>query len=163
MYIYIISGFISNSNTKSSVNEVLREQQRAGLAHSPGAVPRQDFYVTSVSTVMSPASAFASCATGYPLSYVATKLSLGYALTDLQNPMTSATTAYHEPCLDYCAIRFASVSLCISSWKGFCGLFRSSIRWPCIALTHSELWWPAILILRVYTSMHCNACSCFPQ
>eukprot|EP00668_Euglena_longa_P015951 GGOE01020138.1.p1 GENE.GGOE01020138.1~~GGOE01020138.1.p1 ORF type:complete len:1475 (-),score=418.89 GGOE01020138.1:480-4736(-) len=72
-----------------------------------------DFYVTNVSTVMSPSAAFASCATGYPLSYIATKLALGYALTDLQNPMSSATTAYHEPCLDYCAIRIP----CFKHWN----------------------------------------------
>uniref|UniRef100_A0A7S4GFS7 Carbamoyl-phosphate synthase (glutamine-hydrolyzing) n=1 Tax=Eutreptiella gymnastica TaxID=73025 RepID=A0A7S4GFS7_9EUGL len=64
-----------------------------------------EFYVTTVWTSLSGSAAFASRATGYPLGYVATKLSLGYALTEVQNPMCRGMTACYEPCLDYCAIR----------------------------------------------------------
>ena len=76
-----------------------------GLAPSN---PSQEFYVTTVWTSLSGSAAFASRATGYPLGYVATKLSLGYALTEVQNPMCRGMTACYEPCLDYCAIRYAS-------------------------------------------------------
>ena len=45
-------------------------------------------------------SALASKATGYPLAYVAAKLALGYALTDLTNRVTGVTQACFEPSLE---------------------------------------------------------------
>ena len=50
-------------------------------------------------------SALASKATGYPLAYVAAKLSLGESLVDLKNSVTKTTTACFEPSLDYCVVK----------------------------------------------------------
>lgn len=54
---------------------------------------------------LSRSSALASKATGYPLAYVAAKLSLGIALPDITNSVTSNTTACFEPSLDYCVVK----------------------------------------------------------
>jgi hypothetical protein len=45
--------------------------------------------------------ALASKATGYPLAFVAAKLSLGIQLPDIVNQVTNKTTACLEPSLDY--------------------------------------------------------------
>ena len=53
------------------------------------------------STRLSRSSALASKATGYPLAFVAAKLSLGYGLFELKNSVTKTTSAFFEPALDY--------------------------------------------------------------
>ena len=54
---------------------------------------------------LSRSSALASKATGYPLAYMATKISLGYILPELVNRITRATTACFEPSLDYMVLK----------------------------------------------------------
>jgi carbamoylphosphate synthase large subunit len=54
-----------------------------------------------VNARLSRSSALASKATGFPLAYVAAKLSLGLALTDVKNSVTKTTVACFEPALDY--------------------------------------------------------------
>lgn len=54
---------------------------------------------------VSRSSALASKATGFPIAYVATKLALGYALSDIQNNITQTTRACFEPPLDYVAVK----------------------------------------------------------
>ena len=54
---------------------------------------------------LSRSSALASKATGYPLAYVAAKLSLGLPLPKLKNAVTQATTACFEPSLDYVVVK----------------------------------------------------------
>jgi carbamoyl-phosphate synthase large subunit len=54
---------------------------------------------------MSRSSALASKVTGYPLAYIATKLSIGYLLPELINKVTKVTTACFEPALDYVTIK----------------------------------------------------------
>ena len=54
---------------------------------------------------LSRSSALASKATGYPLAYVAAKLSLGMPLPLLKNSVTQATTACFEPSLDYVVVK----------------------------------------------------------
>ncbi len=63
------------------------------------------YRVIEVNARLSRSSALASKATGYPLAYVAAKLGLGYALTDLKNSVTSKTSACFEPALDYIALK----------------------------------------------------------
>src|SRR5205085_3989036 len=53
-----------------------------------------DYRVIEVNARLSRSSALASKATGYPLAYVAAKLALGYALTDIPNGITGRTTAF---------------------------------------------------------------------
>ncbi|MCL2172807.1 MAG: carbamoyl-phosphate synthase (glutamine-hydrolyzing) large subunit [Candidatus Bathyarchaeota archaeon] len=61
--------------------------------------------VIEVNSRMSRSSALASKVTGYPLAYIATKLTLGYLLSELTNKVTEVTTACFEPALDYVTIK----------------------------------------------------------
>ena len=63
------------------------------------------YYVIEVNARLSRSSALASKATGYPLAYVAAKLGLGYALTELTNRVTGVTQACFEPSLDYVVVK----------------------------------------------------------
>jgi carbamoyl-phosphate synthase / aspartate carbamoyltransferase / dihydroorotase len=62
------------------------------------------YYIIEVNPRLSRSSALASKATGYPLAYIAAKLSLGYSLLDIKNSITRLTACY-EPSLDYCIIK----------------------------------------------------------
>lgn len=64
-----------------------------------------EFFIIEVNARLSRSSALASKATGYPLAYVAAKLSLGIALPAIINSVTSSTTACFEPSLDYCVVK----------------------------------------------------------
>jgi carbamoyl-phosphate synthase large subunit len=61
--------------------------------------------VIEVNSRMSRSSALASKVTGYPLAYIATKLTLGYTLPELINKVTETTTACFEPALDYITVK----------------------------------------------------------
>ncbi|GHO45686.1 carbamoyl-phosphate synthase (glutamine-hydrolyzing) large subunit [Ktedonospora formicarum] len=63
------------------------------------------YYVIEVNARLSRSSALASKATGYPLAYVAAKLALDYALTELTNKVTGVTQACFEPSLDYVVVK----------------------------------------------------------
>ncbi len=54
---------------------------------------------------VSRSSALASKATGFPIAYVATKLALGYTLSDITNTVTGTTKACFEPPIDYVALK----------------------------------------------------------
>ncbi len=66
----------------------------------------KDYYLIEVNPRVSRSSALASKATGYPIARIAAKLSLGYHLHELQNPVTQHTYASFEPSLDYCVVKF---------------------------------------------------------
>ncbi|MEJ7664941.1 MAG: hypothetical protein WKG07_38210 [Hymenobacter sp.] len=65
----------------------------------------EDYRVIEVNARLSRSSALASKATGYPLAFVAAKLSLGYSLAELKNSVTQTTTAFFEPALDYVVVK----------------------------------------------------------
>lgn len=65
----------------------------------------EQYYIIEVNARLSRSSALASKATGYPLAYVAAKLSLGIPLPVLKNSVTNSTTANFEPSLDYCVVK----------------------------------------------------------
>src|SRR5437763_8529850 len=68
--------------------------------------PRSEqFRVIEVNSRLSRSSALASKATGYPIAYIAAKLSIGYTLPELRNKVTGATTACFEPALDYITVK----------------------------------------------------------
>jgi hypothetical protein len=68
--------------------------------------PKSEKYcIIEVNARLSRSSALASKATGYPLAYVATKLSLGRDLVSIRNSVTKTTTACFEPSLDYCVLK----------------------------------------------------------
>ncbi len=64
-----------------------------------------DYRVIEMNPRLSRSSALASKATGYPLAYVAAKLCLGYQLYQIRNHMTTATSAFFEPALDYIVVK----------------------------------------------------------
>jgi len=65
----------------------------------------EEFRVIEVNSRLSRSSALASKATGYPIAYIAAKLSIGYTLPELINKVTSVTTACFEPSLDYVVVK----------------------------------------------------------
>ncbi|MCW4006849.1 MAG: carbamoyl-phosphate synthase (glutamine-hydrolyzing) large subunit [Candidatus Bathyarchaeota archaeon] len=65
----------------------------------------EEFRVIEVNSRLSRSSALASKVTGYPLAYIATKLTIGYTLTELINKVTEVTTACFEPALDYITVK----------------------------------------------------------
>ena len=65
----------------------------------------EKYCIIEVNARLSRSSALASKATGYPLAYVATKLSLGNDLVSIRNSVTKTTTACFEPSLDYCVVK----------------------------------------------------------
>jgi len=64
-----------------------------------------DYRVIEVNARLSRSSALASKATGYPLAFVAAKLSLGFLLQEIKNRVTGKTSAFFEPALDYCVVK----------------------------------------------------------
>lgn len=68
--------------------------------------PHSEYYcIIEVNARLSRSSALASKATGYPLAYVGTRLSLGADLVGIKNAVTKTTTACFEPSLDYVVIK----------------------------------------------------------
>ena len=72
------------------------------FALHPGS---DDYRVIEVNARLSRSSALASKATGYPLAFIATKLALGYGLTEIENKITKKTMACFEPALDYVVVK----------------------------------------------------------
>ncbi|MCD8502043.1 MAG: carbamoyl phosphate synthase large subunit, partial [Bacillaceae bacterium] len=66
----------------------------------------KQYYLIEVNPRVSRSSALASKATGYPIARIAAKLSLGYHLHELLNPVTGHTYASFEPAIDYCVVKF---------------------------------------------------------
>ncbi|MCH9630970.1 MAG: Carbamoyl-phosphate synthase large chain [Chlamydiia bacterium] len=64
-----------------------------------------DYRVIEMNARLSRSSALASKATGYPLAFVAAKLSLGYLLHEIDNAVTKKTCAFFEPALDYLVVK----------------------------------------------------------
>ena len=60
-----------------------------------------EYCIIEVNARLSRSSALASKATGYPLAFVAAKLSLGIPMTEVINSVTKKTQACFEPSLDY--------------------------------------------------------------
>ena len=75
-----------------------------------------DYRVIEVNARLSRSSALASKATGYPLAYIATKLSLGYSLAELENSITKKTKACFEPALDYVVVKMPRWDLKKFNW-----------------------------------------------
>lgn len=59
------------------------------------------YRVIEINARLSRSSALASKATGYPLAFIAAKISLGYGLHQLKNVVNKKTSAFFEPALDY--------------------------------------------------------------
>ncbi len=86
----------------------------------------EDYRVIEVNARLSRSSALASKATGYPLAFVAAKLSLGYGLHQLKNSVTKTTSAFFEPALDYIVCKIPRWDL--SKFTGVSKLIGSSMK-----------------------------------
>ncbi|AKA48640.1 carbamoyl-phosphate synthase large subunit [uncultured archaeon] len=64
-----------------------------------------EYYVVEVNPRTSRSSALASKASGYPIARIATKIAVGYNLTEIKNPITKDTSAAFEPSLDYVTVK----------------------------------------------------------
>lgn len=64
-----------------------------------------EYRVIEVNARLSRSSALASKATGYPIAFVAAKLSIGCLLHELKNQVTQKTCAFFEPALDYVVVK----------------------------------------------------------
>ncbi|CDR33183.1 carbamoyl-phosphate synthase (glutamine-hydrolyzing) large subunit [Criblamydia sequanensis] len=67
--------------------------------------PTGDYRVIEVNARLSRSSALASKATGYPLAFIAAKVSIGKLLHELTNHITQKTNAFFEPALDYVVVK----------------------------------------------------------
>jgi len=92
---------------RSTAQRVIRTLGIVGECNIQFALdPRSEEYrVIEVNSRLSRSSALASKATGYPIAYIAAKLSIGYTLPELTNKMTGVTTACFEPSLDYVVVK----------------------------------------------------------
>lgn len=66
---------------------------------------KEDIIAIEINPRVSRSSALASKATGYPIAKIASKLAIGYHLTELKNQITKTTSAYFEPTLDYVIVK----------------------------------------------------------
>lgn len=66
---------------------------------------KYEFYVIEINARLSRSSALASKATGYPIAYIAAKVVSGFDLLELKNPVTTTTSAFFEPSLDYVTLK----------------------------------------------------------
>ena len=73
-------------------------------SHQHSNTTKFKFYVIEMNARLSRSSALASKATGYPIAYIASHLSLNKNLIDLKNKMT-LTSAFFEPSLDYVVVK----------------------------------------------------------
>ena len=64
----------------------------------------EEIIAIEINPRVSRSSALASKATGYPIARIAAKLSIGYHLDELENPITK-TSALFEPTLDYVIVK----------------------------------------------------------
>ncbi|XP_052761178.1 CAD protein-like isoform X2 [Mya arenaria] len=92
---------------RSTAIKVIRHLKVVGECNIQYALnpESQEYFIIEVNARLSRSSALASKATGYPLAYVAAKLSLNMPLPELKNSVTDSTTACFEPSLDYCVVK----------------------------------------------------------
>ena len=64
-----------------------------------------EYAVIEVNPRVSRSSALASKATGYPIAKVATKIAIGYTLSEIKNAVTGTTYACFEPAIDYVVVK----------------------------------------------------------
>ena len=85
-----------------------------------------EYYVIELNARLSRSSALASKATGYPLAYVAAKLTLGKKLTKIKNQVTQVTQSCFEPALDYIVAKIPRWDL--AKFKGVTERIGSSMK-----------------------------------
>ncbi|MFM7104032.1 MAG: carbamoyl-phosphate synthase large subunit, partial [Flavobacteriales bacterium] len=66
---------------------------------------KEEIIAIEINPRVSRSSALASKATGYPIAKIASKLAIGYYLSELKNQITKTTSAFFEPTLDYVIVK----------------------------------------------------------
>ena len=66
-----------------------------------------EYIVIEVNPRVSRSSALASKATGYPIARVASKIALGFHLSEIENTLTKTTKACVEPAIDYVVLKIS--------------------------------------------------------
>lgn len=91
---------------RSSAIRIVRALGVQGACNIQFALDQKsgDYWIIEVNPRASRSSALASKATGYPIARVATKIALGYRLTEIENRITGSTAAF-EPALDYVVLK----------------------------------------------------------
>ena len=97
-----------NFKLRAASIRVIRHLNIVGECNIQFALDPQsgEYRIIEVNARLSRSSALASKATGYPLAFIATKLALGYSLTDVKNILTKITSACFEPALDYIVLKY---------------------------------------------------------
>jgi carbamoyl-phosphate synthase (ammonia) len=85
-----------------------------------------EYCIIEVNARLSRSSALASKATGYPLAFVAAKLSLGLRMDEIKNSVTKVTQACFEPSLDYCVTKIPRWDL--SKFEGVSNKIGSAMK-----------------------------------
>lgn len=85
--------------------KIIRALGIVGECNVQFALKGDEVRVIEVNSRLSRSSALASKATGYPIAYIAAKLSVGYTLPELTNKITGITSAFFEPSLDYIVVK----------------------------------------------------------
>ncbi len=91
---------------RSSAIKIVRALGVQGACNIQFALDQKTgaYWIIEVNPRASRSSALASKATGYPIARVATKIALGYRLTEIENRITGSTAAF-EPALDYVVLK----------------------------------------------------------
>ena len=90
-----------------------------------------------VNARLSRSSALASKATGYPLAFVAAKLSLGKRLDEVENAVTKVTKACFEPSLDYVVTKIPRWVSMNEHKKTIMNVFQA-----CVSLAQTPVFFP---------------------
>lgn len=91
---------IGECNVQFALHPTPKSSRQTHLSNPP-----LEYEVIEMNPRLSRSSALASKATGYPLAYVAAKLSLGFSLTEIKNQVTLTTQSCFEPALDYLVVK----------------------------------------------------------
>lgn len=91
---------------RSSAIKIIRALKIEGACNVQFALDTvsKQYYVIEVNPRVSRSSALASKATGYPIAKMATKIAIGYNLSEIKNSITGTTAAF-EPALDYVVVK----------------------------------------------------------
>jgi len=91
---------------RTSAIKIIRALKVQGACNVQFALDQKtgDYFIVEVNPRASRSSALASKATGYPIARVATKIALGYALSEIENRVTGKSACF-EPSLDYVVVK----------------------------------------------------------
>ena len=128
---------VAPSQTLTNAEHQMLRQSAINIVRSLGIIgecnvqfalnpDKQEYFVIELNARLSRSSALASKATGYPLAYVAAKLTLGKNITEIKNQVTQITQSCFEPALDYLVVKIPRWDL--NKFKGTIDKIDSSMK-----------------------------------